>query len=183
MNKHEHGISLMRAKTILEVYGGSPDAWPAEERTAMLSSIARSAQLQKLQKEAERIDDALRNADTAAPDHGLIHSLSQQIIARLPDTKVQSDPQSAGLRARWWMPAFPVPRTAYALAAISGVAVLVLVLAMQLFTTSDITNTADTAAFENWIWEDVTGQSVSAAARPNDELDFMRLVELELDGA
>jgi len=181
MNKHENGITLMRAKTILEVYGGSPAAWPVEERTAMLSSIARSAQLQKLQQEAERIDDALRNADAAAPDPGMIHALSQKIIARLPDNRSTSAPRSAGAPTRRRFPMFSIWRTAYALAAISAVAVLGLVLAMQLFTPATVTNTADTAAFENWIWEDVTGQDVTA--RASDELDFMRLVELELDGA
>ena len=69
-------ITPERVERILECYGSNPDCWPEDEKTAALSLIQHSAQLLKIQQEAEAFDELLVAGEEVAqtPAKGLLES-------------------------------------------------------------------------------------------------------------
>ena len=79
-------ISIDRAKTILECYGGHPHAWPEKERQALQQALSGSRVLQKLQQEALTLDAFMGFSSTqeTSVDQQSIDQCVKQIYKNLP---------------------------------------------------------------------------------------------------
>jgi len=164
-----------RAEAILHAYGGDPDCWPANERTAVLEQIKKSGQLQSLQHNARSLDNLIAEdvEKTCMPVPG-----TEAIAARINNSlPAQQDTVGALFtffqQFMHWQPRF--------VQAGIGIAFLVLVMVLILPANNRPTgHPTGQAAFEQWVWEDITGQPLTS----NDymaELTFMDLVDLEVD--
>ncbi len=164
-----------RAEAILHIYGGNPDRWPANERTAVLEQIKKSGQLQSLQHNARSLDNLIAK-DTGKTRMSVpeTEAIAVRINNSLP---AQQDTVGAIFtffqRFMHWQPRL--------VQASIGIAFLVLVMVVILPANNRPTgHPAGQTAFEQWVWEDITGQPLT----PNDyiaELTFMDLVDLEVD--
>lgn len=177
MTEQTNQINTARVLTLLEAYGGSPDAWPSEERSAALQLISQSAELRQAQHEALQLDRVLGETSTAkAHDEIATAALANRIMAQLPDqdrsgrVKVAHAAEKTSLLEhlqQWLRP------PAIATAAMAG---LVMFVALQFYlppqsATPDI---AAISAFEDWAWEETTGQTLSA----NDESAAWDMMDL-----
>ena len=158
-------ISPERVKTLLECYGADPANWPQDERSAALSLLNQSSDLQAQQQEAGRLDNLLRQTPQDLPlsdDDSTV--LVSRIVDQLPDQAVQ--PESHSHRTHW------------SIAAAAAILLLAtpVIIQMQSVQPEQPPEQLALADYELWLWEDVTGDAI---AKDNETLDFMALVELE----
>ncbi|GMQ96564.1 MAG: hypothetical protein BMS9Abin15_0237 [Gammaproteobacteria bacterium] len=164
-----------RAEAILHAYGGNPDRWPANERTAVLERIKKSGQLLSLQHNARSLDNLI------AKDAGetSMSAPETEVIAARINNSLPAQQDAMGALFTFFQQ-FMHRQPRFVQAGI-GIAFLVLVMVIILPTNNRPTgHPTGQAAFEQWVWEDITGQSLT----PNDyiaELTFMDLVDLEVD--
>ncbi len=76
-------ISIDRAKTILECYGGHPAAWPQPEKEDLQQAIAHSNALKILQQEAQALDEFM-SFNNVEKKHLTESKCAAQIMANLP---------------------------------------------------------------------------------------------------
>ena len=79
-------VTWERVERLLESYGASPEAWPAEEREAALALLVDSDHLQRVQQETLTLDKALGAGDKHgsegnSPDPILV----KRILDNLPE--------------------------------------------------------------------------------------------------
>jgi hypothetical protein len=181
MSKLNKPISHEQVKHIFDVYGGSPDAWPAETRDEICACIDSSSDLQQDQQAALALDKLLaKQKDHAQTNTHDVQALSERIIANLPEQGSTSTAPNysnlLGFLQRWFIQPVPVVLT---------------VMAIAVFTIS-IMNTQETAVprttaqvkdieiFEEWAWMDVTDQALPDQNNQTGN-DFMDLLELEMN--
>lgn len=161
-------VTAARVQQLIECYGTSYSAWPADEREAAIAILNKSPELQQARQEEARLDTILKqNATTQTYD---IHALSRQITAHLPAQKQTDRP---GLFAY--------------LVSLASLPILVptaaaLLLAIGVILLQPGSPVATDTLFELWAWQDITGQSV-ATDHDAADADFMDLVELETTDA
>jgi hypothetical protein len=172
MSDEKQIISEERARALLEAYGGNPDAWPAEQRQAMSARIAASAELQRARAGHRQLDGLLENDRAAAAiDHAGSSDLAARILAQLPD-----QPWSSSASGRGWLNRLRWPLTQPLWAAATAVAVIVGLVMLQT-APGPSSERSPSMAFEEWAWQDITGQSLDHKTDP--QLDVLDLIELE----
>jgi hypothetical protein len=162
-------ISEQRARTIIDSYGASADAWPEDERRAVLALLEESASLRACREEAARLDQALGippavgSSDTSA--------LAGRILENLP-------PQQPGRAAShgYWT----------GLAAAASLAAVVFSIVYLMPATSppqERINVADVnevpPVFEQWAWEEVLDQTPTASLNNGNDPLSLLLPEFE----
>jgi hypothetical protein len=164
-------IGPERVKIILECYGADPAHWPQDERRAALSLLDQSVELQTLQQDAIHLDKLLLQTPGDLP---LSDDASATLVSRIVEQLPIQQPLSPHSRRN----AQQLRRQHWSIAA----AAAVLLLAIPVFTQMQGTKPDQApeqvalADYEQWLWEDITGDAVS---KDNETLDFMALVELE----
>jgi hypothetical protein len=195
-------VNKQRVIEILESYGGDANNWPEEERAAASAIIKGSAELQRCQDEARRLDTLMGMAEvnqsfTKRPDPAvvanIVNALPEQAAGDTVDFNVyrdkgyrekQAQPKSAQRPKRWWT---------YGAAAAAAVVFLSVGLVLQQPsqtlppspTQSVRTAAVSQQALDQWMWQEATGITEEADAElAQDEADvtitFMAMVELDL---
>ena len=149
-------VTPQRVKELLDCYGGSPDAWPEEERTAALALLDSSSELQTWLEQARLLDQAM-NLPTGmtgcAPEQTA--DLSARILDQLPaqDTPRQQTPRRGRLVVSrpalfhriWGWPAVT-------LGAAAAAALVIALLSPQPFTEPQRPIVTATNGFDDWVW-------------------------------
>ena len=152
-------VTPQRVKELLDCYGGSPEAWPEEERSAALASLDGSSELQARREEARLLDQAMNfpaSMTAAAPEQTA--DLAARILDHLPaqDAPRQQTPRRdrpvvsrLALFDRIW--GWP----AVALGAAAAAALVITLLSPQPVTAPH--RPLGTAAndFDDWVWAQV----------------------------
>jgi len=161
--KTDMTLSEQRAREIIDSYGASADAWPGEERQAVLALLEESGNLQAYREEAARLDKALGiQADDQVTDRS---TLADRILQNLPP-QTEDRPKVS----RVW------PSLA---AAASLAAIIFTVVSFRPGTgpTQPPINVAAVnpavAAFEQWAWEEVLNQTPEADLNGSDPLSML----------
>ena len=178
-------VTQTRIQELLECYGSSASAWPAEERQAAVNLLEGSPELNALHDQIQLLDRALmeyHNAEINHTDSQSVQSLQQRIMSQLPDREgleLNADhndkPASHPHRFRFWTGS---------IAASIFIASLSFGIVNQLYQpendspTSSSTDIASNA-FAQWAWEDITDESVETESE-NDPTTLFALVALEL---
>lgn len=175
-------IQAERVKTLLACYGAEVQAWPADERSAALTLIHHSPELQALWQEARELDTLLHSGQREpVANPAQVSKLTARIVEQLP---AQDSPCPTVIEInkpqrhkRWPLAA--------AAAAVMFMAVGVVVQLKSPLPPSQNQPLA-TAEYEQWLWQDITGEDISGdgingdnSATENQELTFLALVELE----
>lgn len=173
-------ISPERVKAILDCYGSDPAAWPQDEKVAALTLIQHSSELRDLQLEAAKLDRLL--SEEAAMEPGLDQAASEdlinEIIDKLPEQEKKRNPQFINRDSGSTRSLFDWNRTFGAIAASIAVAAI----SLSIFTISpeSVKPVSSVAAsqieLDNWMWEQVAGESVDDSEEP---MSMMALLELE----
>ena len=157
-------ISEQRARAIIDSYGAAADAWPVEERQAMLALLESSASLQAYCAEAARLDKALGIPPAVQDTDRSV--LAGKILQNLPPQ--QEDPPQVS--SVW-------PGLA---AAASLAAIIFTVVSLRPVSTPPVapvnvaTVNPATAAFEQWAWEEVLDQTPETSLNgSNDPLSLL----------
>jgi hypothetical protein len=170
-------ISPERVKTLLASYGAEPRAWPADERSAALTLLNHSEELQTLWREARQLDEHLlserEQQEIDADNSDAMSALAYRIVAQLP----QQDSAAIAARAQGH------GRKHWPLAAAAAVLLLAATFALQQQLPQTSSQQPEVAAteYEQWLWQDITGEAVTSEdnATETGELTFLALVELE----
>lgn len=174
MNRKHEAVSEDRVRELLDSYGADAADWPSTEREAALARLAHSDELQRRQRQARQLDALLqadRLTDSVSPMAA--GTLARRILEQLP----QQDTSTDTVRRRvMLLQRLRAPALAMAMAATVLLFVLVLK-APAPFEPAPLVP----GAFEQWAWNDITGQDL-VPARQKDELDFLELLELESSG-
>ncbi|MBW2452916.1 MAG: hypothetical protein JRI68_00300 [Deltaproteobacteria bacterium] len=113
-------MSLERFEDLLDVYGASPDRWPADERDGGLALLADDAHAQQLVATAQALDDLL----DAAPSEEPSAALRSRVLAAAPERPLTWRARLDQFTAQLW-PFTPrwQPATGLAAAALLGIVV------------------------------------------------------------
>lgn len=170
-------VSAQRVKTILKSYGADPTAWPDDERHAARSLLEREHELHSLRDQAMQLDAAIqtyRQSDIPDPEH--ITVLTERIMQTLPVQTVSPLRLSRHRQAFGWL---------------MGMAASLVLVSLLFFTQQPIQDKAlsqltqtDEAVdiFDEWAWEDVTGEVVSTEINDSEIFPLYALVAQELTG-
>jgi len=162
-------ISEQRARAIIDSYGASADAWPGDERRAVLALLEESASLRAYREEAACLDQALDISPAVATTD--TSALAERILENLPPQQ----PGSASSRGYW---------TGLAAAASLAAVVFSIVYLMPATTPpQERFNVAAVnevpAAFEQWAWEEVLDQTPAASLNNGNDPLSLLLPEFE----
>ena len=164
MSKQE--ITYERVKEILTCYGGSPKAWPDEERPGALSLLETSAELQKLQAEALQLDHAMELGNEEAifmkesPESSL---LAERIISQLPKPGVSVGSTTQKYSAVNFFLSRFISLPWWSGVVVTGAVTALLTIGLFSQPPNVIDNRQSTAVatneFEDWAWEEVLDQN------------------------
>lgn len=171
-------VTPQRVKELLDCYGGSPEAWPEEERTAALALLDSSSELQTRREEARLLDQAMNippSMTATASEHTA--DLAARILDRLPaqDVPGQQTPQRDGpvvgrsaLFDRVW--GWP----AVALGAAAAAALMIALLAPQPLTEPHRPIVTAANDFDDWVWAQVLDEpQLDPADRWDNDLTLL----------
>lgn len=174
MSESRQSVSEERVLKLLEVYGGDFRVWPTEEVEGALNCITHSPALQQAQREALYLDGLLAaDRDALRVDTKQVDRLATRILARLPADDTAGAGTGSNPLQRLCLVFRPPGRAAVFLSAAA-----VLILAVVLLHPAVDSEDALFNAFEQWAWQDITGQALTLDDQ-EPALDFMGLVELE----
>jgi hypothetical protein len=171
-----------RVKRLIECYGGSPQAWPEDEREAGRAALEDSSSLQLLADEEAWLDEALttgRQAEANQQPTIDLSALRQRIMQGLPPQTpagqhpVRSPSQSTGqqrhrTRHFWHIRHFWAVGTGAALAA----ALVLMLIIEKPQTQVPRENLAAQMSFEQWAWEETTGEDPVAGVDLNNPVQL-----------
>jgi len=174
-------IQAERVKTLLACYGAEVQAWPADERSAALTLIHHSPELQALWQEARELDSLLQsNQGEQVMNPAQVSRLASRIVEQLP---AQDSPRPTVAEMHQ-----PQRRKRWPLTAVAAALLLAVTVAVQLKSPLPPSQNQPLAAaeYDQWLWQDITGEDISGenfngdnSATENKELTFLALVELE----
>ena len=171
-------ITPERVERILECYGSNPDCWPEDEKTAALSLIQHSAQLLKIQQEAEAFDELLVAGEEVADLSDTDNSeLLKQIVGELPMQDKYPDAAFKNKQLGHKKSILNSHRWIGAVAA--SVAIFVISMSIvELRPVSVIPPLSNLAQVEldQWMWEQEVGEVIDEDGEP---LTMMALLELD----
>ena len=197
-------VTPTRFRQLLDCYGSTPSAWPQDERQAALSLLKASPELQILRDQAQTLDKLLiqhQAQEAKAMDVQAVQVLQQRIMRELPVQEIaenrddinkqsgsreHSNPSLArrSHRSRIWMGS---------LAASLFIVSLSFGVIHQLFgpghtpvppvdrqhVVNQQNNVTASSDFDEWAWEDVTGESLSNNSA-NVAANMLALVDMEI---
>lgn len=169
-------IQAERVKTLLASYGAEVQAWPADERSAALTLIHHSPELQALWQEARELDSLLQsNQGEPVANPAQVSRLAAHIVEQLP---AQECPRPTVTETHK-----PQRRKRWPLAAAAAVMFMAVGVVVQLKSPLPPSQNQPLAAaeYEQWLWQDITGEDINSDdnTTENGELTFLALVELE----
>lgn len=172
-------VSPDRVKRILECYGSNPEAWPDDEKVAALSLIQHSGELQDLQQQTAELDNLLKSADSAVTvNEGASNELLNKIVNVLPEQDRKPDTRFVNQSSKSNKSFFDLNHSLGAIAA--SLAVVAISMSIVTLSPNNIKTESSVASsqsvLDEWMWEQVTGESVDEADEP---LSMMALLELE----
>lgn len=152
-------VTPQRVKELFDCYGGSPEAWPEEERSAALALLDGSSELQTRREEACLLDQAMNlpaSMTAAAPEQTA--DLAARILDPLPaqDAPRQQTPRRDRLvvgrpalfdRIWGW--------SAVALGAAAAAALVIALLSPQPVTAPHRPLVTAANDFDEWVWAQV----------------------------
>jgi hypothetical protein len=184
-------VTNERVKELLDCYGGSPQAWPEEERAAAWALLKNSTELQRLREEALLLDQALdlpRSARGGTTTEATA-DLAKKILSQLPGTGLARQPNRtdrpisrpdqrrslsrATLFNRSWIWA------GVAVCGVAAVALMIALLSPQPVIERQIRVTTAANDFEDWVWEEVLDQTPEDLISRSDS-DLVTYLEPEL---
>lgn len=148
-------MTLERVKRLIDCYGGSPNAWPEEEREAAQALFERHSTLQSYAEPEAQLDAALKQAELfVSPED--VELTQQRILQNLPaqhDGQKSTQATVTVLRDKW--------------RSVSLVTALAASLVVALFLwhpTRQANHSSELAQiqFEKWAWNDTVGHSISS---------------------
>lgn len=179
MNQSFLSSAEHRARVILDAYGSQPEAWPVNERQAILDCLARSAILQRYRAQLEELDDRIASAQSDALRHGDTRALQQRILSQLPGQFRPAGSDKPALRkssAFGWLHS---PRLAVALA---SVLLLVVILGTHHIPPTPRPQATASASFAAWTWYDITGQDLQQK-QSSSSASMTDLIDMDLNQA
>lgn len=172
-------ISPERARVLLECYGADARAWPDDERASASALIQHSAQLRELQQQARSLDDVLKTGGDQSPP--LNEPADPALVARIVDNLPPQDRSGSTIQRSGFGFAgkgFNHPRSFLSLAA-AAAAVLVISMSIVNLHTLSVNRKPPaqvSAELDDWMWQQVTGESVDDNEEP---MTFMAFLELD----
>jgi hypothetical protein len=178
-------VTQTRIKELLECYGSSASAWPAEERQAAMNLLKGSPELNVLRDQIQPLDSALMEYHDAEKNHTdsqAVQSLQQRIMSQLPDQELPESNTAHNDRSashphrfRFWTGS---------IAASIFIASLSFGIVHQLYQPENNSPTPPSTdiasnAFAQWAWEDITDEAFETEPE-NDPTTLFALVALEL---
>jgi hypothetical protein len=169
-------IQAERVKTLLACYGAEVQAWPADERSAALTLIHHSPELQALWQEAQELDRLLQsNQGEPVANPAQVSRLTARIVEQLP---AQDSPRPTVTEIHQ-----PQRRKRWPLTAAAAALLLAIGVSLQLQSPLPPSQNQPLAAaeYDQWLWQDITGEDINSDdnTTENGELTFLALVELE----
>lgn len=184
-------VTHQRVKELLDCYGGSPQAWPEQERAAAWALLKSSTELQRLREEALSLDQALdlpRRARGATTTEATA-DLAKKILGQLPGPGLARQPNQTDrhisrpdqprafsrvtLLNRSWVWA------GVAVCGVAAVALTITLLSPQPVIERQIRVTIAANDFEDWVWEEVLDQTPEDPIGRSDS-DLVTYLEPEL---
>jgi hypothetical protein len=174
-------VTNARLRQLLDCYGSESSSWPEDERQAALSLLKGSPELKQYRddvRELDRLLTQLKSQENQTVDQKAVHSLQQRIIQELPAQA--SNPGNESVqdtnRSSFWMGSIAASLFIVGLSA--GV-IHQLTNSGQNNANSQTGNYQTSNEFDQWAWEDVTGETL-VIDTDNDPTTLLALVELEL---
>lgn len=172
-------ISPERVKSIFDCYGANPDCWPNDEKVAALSLIQNSSELQELQREAASFDKLLKNSDLEiVTDQAATSELLEKIVGSLPEQDKKPNSRFTNNESSHKRSFFDLNRSLAAIAA--SIAVVAISLSIATMTPESVKPVSSVAMsqteLDDWMWEQVVGESTDESEEP---LSMLALLELE----
>ncbi len=177
-------VTPQRVKQLLDCYGGSPQAWPEEERAAALALLESSTELQRLQKEALILDQAMNLTEAAAPTAEPTADLAQKILGQLPAQDSAHQPNHVGRHKPGRDQRRPYSRITlfnriwvWPGVAVCGAAAVALAIALwspQPVIEPKYRLTTAANDFDDWVWEEVLDEpQLDRADRWDNDLTLL----------
>jgi hypothetical protein len=182
-------VTPQRVEQLLDCYGGSPQAWPEEERAAALALLESSTELQRLRKEALILDRAMNLTEAAAPTAEPTADLAQKILGQLPAQDSAHQPNHVGRHKPGQDQRRPYSRITlfnriwvWPGVAVCGAAAVALAIALwspQPVIEPKYRLTTAANDFDDWVWEEVLDQTPEYPISPWDS-GLVTLLDPEL---
>lgn len=172
-------ISNNRVIQLLASYGARSTSWPAEERLAALALIEKSPELKKLLHDAQALDEAMAVTEYDEPP---LPKANSQLVSRIVNQLPEQEPIRSKVNIFQPKPWFNSERFGKLwqhsglLATGMAMTLLIIVLLQPQPATQYDTYTLTQVELDQWLWEDVTGETQDF---DEDVLDFMTLAEVE----
>lgn len=174
-------VTSTRLRQLIDCYGSESSSWPEDERQAALSLLKGSPELNQYRNDTRKLDKLLaqlQSTEIQTIDQTAMQSLQQHIMQKLPEQESNASNTSVRNknRSRFWMGSIAASLFIVGLSA--GV-IHQLINPGQNIIGSQASISQANNEFEQWAWEDVTGESLTIDT-DNDPTTLLALVELEL---
>lgn len=171
-------ISPERVEELLDCYGANRDSWPDDERATALALIQNSSELQRMQQEAEQLDQFLISGDDKVDANAPVDSkLVSRIVNNLPEQNKAQQVGSAINHAHSKRLLFDYHNWIGMAAA--SIAVFVISVSIMNLQPSSVPREQPRLVqteLDEWMWEQVTGELDSEDEEP---ITMMALLEMD----